>query len=322
MQTLYDLDKKESENALLRKNNEIQHLKIVSQAYDRNLFFFIIGLGIIVIGVVYSRYRQKRKANVLLHEKNELIHLQKEQLKEAVATKDKFFSIIAHDLKSQFNTILGFTEVLDTNYEDYTDEERKKFIGILTKTSKNTFFLLENLLIWAKAQRGSIKIIKEYLNLKELVDISLLVYRGTATLKNIQIQNNISSMQHVYADSETMKIVIGNLIYNAIKFTHKGGEIRLSCKVLDKSVEIYIHDTGVGMSKEVTKKLFRIEESFSTKGTSNEEGTGLGLIICKEFVEKNDGEISIESETGKGSTFIISLPANLPDNKYSSTQLD
>lgn len=307
LSTLYELEKKESENLVLLKDNQIQELKFEKQKELLYLFIVISGFVILLIIFVYYRYRVKSKTNIKLKESNELITRQRELLKETNATKDKFFSIIAHDLRSPFNTILGFAEILQNDYNDISDEERKSIIRLMVKNSKNTLVLVENLLIWARSQKDAIQLQMEYCPLYLLIEESISIYYGTAAIKGIRIRNNVDKDIVIYADAPTIKTVIMNLINNAIKFCNTKDSIEIFAKQFEETTELWIKDTGIGMNSNTVNILFKIEESFSTLGTKNEKGTGLGLIICKEFVEKNGGKIRAESEVGAGSTFIISL---------------
>ena len=242
--------------------------------------------------------------------KNLEITQQFDEIKLLNATKDKFFSIIAHDLKSPFNVILGYADLLSNEYDDFDDTERKQYISEINRSSKSTYTLLENLLTWARTQIGRIKITKETFNLKELINMSIEPYTPNARKKNIQLENSISDDLSIEIDKHTFTTSIGNMVNNAIKFTHDGGQIVIDAISNSNQIEIRIKDSGIGMNHEQIQKLFKIEESFSTRGTKNERGTGLGLILCREFIEKNGGDIKVESEINKGSTFIISLPNN------------
>jgi len=230
------------------------------------------------------------------------------QLKEANATKDKFFSIISHDLRNPFNTILGFSDLLSSKYDEYADDERKKIAEELNNSAKHTYSLLQNLLNWANTQLGRIEINKEVHKVKDLVADSIDPYLSAVANKKIEIFNNIPDDIDLWADIRTVKTVIGNIFNNAYKFTPKGGRITLSVSLEENFVKINISDTGIGIDEKIRNNLFRIDECKSLPGTENEQGTGLGLILCKEFAEKNDGTIEIESELGKGSTFTIILP--------------
>ncbi len=234
----------------------------------------------------------------------------KEKLKKLNKTKDKFFSIIAHDLKAPFNLILGFTRMLAIDYDSFDESEKRKFIAEIGTSAEDTYELLENLLTWAIAQKEGITINKENLNLVDLVQKGIQPYLLIAQKKKIQVEIAIGKEQQVIADSDTLKIIIGNLISNAIKFTPKGGQVKISNQ-LDElgQMNLYIADTGIGMNPVRLKKLLSKQGSGSTTlGTNKEQGTGLGLILCKELVEKNGGSIGVESKEGEGTTFIITLP--------------
>jgi len=245
-----------------------------------------------------------------IEKQNEELKVSEQKLKELNATKDKFFSILAHDLKNPFNIILGYSDMLSEEYEELDDSERKQFISEINKSTKTTFSLLESLLTWARSQQGNIEIVKEEQNLCELVEQAVAPYTPNSRKKNIDIEIDIPKDQLLFADKYTMSIVIGNLVNNAIKFTPDGGCINISRNLNSNHIELLIRDNGVGMTDEQKNKIFKIEENSSTLGTNNEKGTGLGLILCKEFVEKNGGDIRVESEIDKGSVFIITLPIN------------
>lgn len=308
MQTKYDSEKKEKENELLRKNNEIQNLEIAKQTNLRNSFIGVSILVILMIFILLNRFIIKKKANQLLILKNEVISNQRDELKEINSTKDKFFSIISHDLRSPFNVILGFTNLLVEEYNNLDDTQIRKIISSLNSSSQSAFELLANLLTWAQTQTRGIEINKEQLNLKKLVESSIAPYALNASVKNIKIVINVPSESMLSIDKNTSITFIGNLVNNAIKFTPEGGTITIRYHENADNIELHIIDTGVGMTSEIIGKLFKIEESISTRGTNNEKGTGLGLILCKEFINKNGGDISVISEVGKGSEFIITLP--------------
>ncbi len=245
-----------------------------------------------------------------LEEQYQKLQQSEEKLKELNATKDKFFSIVAHDLKNPFNSILGFTQLLMESYDSFDEDERKDFISNINASSETTYKLLENLLTWAKTQQEGTIINKERLILLDSVQKSVEPYLPVAEKKRIQIKTTIEEGQQVFVDSDMLNMVISNIVSNAIKFTPEEGSIHIN-SLSNKSgrVQLLIKDTGVGMNPTQLSKLFKIEENDnSTLGTNNELGTGLGLILCKEFIEKNDGYIEVESEKGKGSTFIITLP--------------
>ena len=232
----------------------------------------------------------------------------REALQELNATKDKFFSIIAHDLRNPFNSIIGFSSLLLSNYDLYDKERVIKFIQRIHNSGESIFKLLENLLQWSRIQTNRMEFTPETINLKQLVDATLSVVTNNAEAKQINLTNLILEDIMIVVDSNMISTVIRNLVSNAIKFTHENGQITISSKLLNDHVEVTISDTGVGMPDDDLKKLFRIDTQFTVPGTANEKGSGLGLILCKEFIEKNNGIIWAESSLGKGSDFKFTLP--------------
>ena len=232
------------------------------------------------------------------------------RLKESNKTKDKFFSIIAHDLKSPFQSMLGFSEMLDNKFDKFDSKKRKQFIGIIHQGLQDTYKLLENLLCWSRSQSGLIDFNPEKINLYLISKEACELLNLSAENKSIKLINKIPERIYIESDIDMLSTVIRNLISNAIKFTPKGGQISIETEIIQHFIKISVKDTGVGISKEIQSKLFDITKNTSTPGTENERGTGLGLIICKEFVEKHGGKICIESEIGKGSTFSFTIPFN------------
>jgi two-component system, sensor histidine kinase and response regulator len=230
------------------------------------------------------------------------------ELQELNATKDKFFSIIAHDLKNPFNTLMGFTELLLNNLDSYSSEKLNEFIGILHDTSRQSYALLENLLDWSRSQTGRIQMLQETIDLYSLTEENINLLNNFAAKKSVTLINDIPAGTQVFADQNMIKTVIRNLLSNAIKYTREQGNITLSLTKNDQGIEYQVKDTGIGIKPENLQKLFRIDVNYSTRGTSDEAGTGLGLILCKEFIAKNGGKIWVESEYGSGSTFKFTLP--------------
>ncbi len=252
-----------------------------------------------------------------IEEQTEKLEIQKEKLENANihltelnSTKDKFFSIIAHDLKNPFNTILGFSELMNLKYDNLPDEKKRRYAEVIYSSSKNIYTLLENLLQWARTQTDKIAFEPASFNINQLVEQNIILLNENLTAKRINVKKEIKESYDVYADSNMINTVIRNLLTNAIKFTNPGGDILISCNKKDGKIKVSIKDTGTGMSAEALEKLFRVDANFSTEGTQGETGTGLGLILCKEFVVKNGGTISVESSPGKGSRFSFTLPAN------------
>ena len=224
--------------------------------------------------------------------------------------KTNYFSIIAHDLHSPFNSILGFSELLIDETKNYNIEEKEKFIRTINSTAKSTLTLLDNLLNWARAQTGNITFNPEKLNLASIIGEIIENSDSTAKIKHISLSQIKSNNIEAYADGNMLKTVLRNLISNAIKFTKQGGNINISVISEQNQVEVSISDNGVGMNDETLKKLFDTSINITSAGTTNERGSGLGLVLCKEFVEKHGGKIWAESEKGKGSDFKFTLPLN------------
>lgn len=236
------------------------------------------------------------------------------RLRELNATKDKFFSIIAHDLKNPFNDLMGFTQLLSMNIDKYDKSKIENFIKIIHQSSKLAYNLLENLLDWSRTQTGNLNFNPEEICINNLIKENIDLLESTASNKSIVIYPEIDCNIDVYADKNMTRTVIRNLISNAIKYTNQGGFIKISAIKKSKFCQINVSDNGMGICEENTSKLFKIDESYTTVGTEREKGTGLGLILCKEFVEKNRGTISVKSELGKGSTFSFTLP--LPELNF------
>ncbi|MDP4172842.1 MAG: PAS domain S-box protein [Bacteroidota bacterium] len=233
-----------------------------------------------------------------------------QQLKETNATKDRFFSFISHDLRSPFSSLLGFSELLIADYDDLSDQEVKRYLEIIGATSRNLYNLLNNLLQFTRFQTGRVQYCPKYVSLLELIERNVELIKGNIIKKELKLTNNIKEEIDLYIDEEMISSVIQNLLTNAIKFTPRKGEIKLSSK-LDKGkneVEISVSDTGIGMDEQTISKLFRIEVIQTTSGTEKESGTGLGLLLTKEAVEKNNGKIYVESIPKEGTTFRFTLP--------------
>ncbi len=230
------------------------------------------------------------------------------ELNELNQSKDKFFSIIAHDLKNPFITLLGFSEILLSDYKDLQSDEVLFFINEMKETADLSFNLLQNLLQWSRSQTGKIEFQPQILNLLSIVEQNVLLVKKSAEKKSILLTNKVISNLEVNADEDMLNTIIRNLLTNAIKFTPRNGQISVEFCINSDSVELRIKDSGVGMSEETVSKLFSLKSTQSSFGTENESGTGLGLILCNEFVEKHGGKILVKSELGKGSTFSFSLP--------------
>lgn len=230
------------------------------------------------------------------------------QLRELNATKDKLLSIIAHDLRSPFNGILGFTDILIENIYDFEIAETEEFVRIINSSAKNTLSLLDNLLNWAKTQTGQISFDPEIIIMSSIIREVIELSHSSAVVKDISLIQNQSDEIKVYADENMLRTVLRNLISNAIKFTKPGGNINIYVISKHNQVEISISDNGVGINDQTLNNLFDISTTTTSYDTANEKGSGLGLVLCKEFVEKLGGNIWAESEVGKGSDFKFTLP--------------
>ncbi|MEE4197173.1 MAG: PAS domain S-box protein [Bacteroidales bacterium] len=237
-----------------------------------------------------------------------------QNLKKANATKDMFFSILAHDLRSPMGNIMQFTSLLDLNFDTFDDEDKRSYIRLVKDLSEKTFDLLENLLAWSRVQLNKMDFTPEKVNLKDIAEETLDIFEENLKNKNIHFINNINTSTYVFANEESIKLVFRNLLSNAIKFTPQKGKIEITAQRIKNPdtgrshYKICFKDTGVGIPKDKISKIFDADRNFSTKGTNNEKGTGLGLILCKEFIEKNNGKISVSSTLGKGSQFCFTLP--------------
>jgi signal transduction histidine kinase len=322
-------DKKRLEEALeLEKQKNLFANTIISVVV-------VVSVGIIAVGIFLYRYRIRSRANKILTIKNEEIRQQKaeieaqrdyieeknkeisqaleqiqkqnEQLEELNFTKDKFFSIIAHDLRSPINSLLGFTNLLSNYADSMTTEEVKKISNDLNKSLHNVLQLIEDLLTWARSQMNKVdfKPDKLALNqvLQEELDLALILFQK----KEIDLEAQLQADLQAFADADHIKFIFRNLLTNALKFTNRNGKVIAKAYENEKKIYIQVIDNGVGIPQAIQEKMFQLDAIKSTKGTDNEKGTGLGLVLCKEFVRKNGGDIWVESKEGKGSCFTFFL---------------
>lgn len=234
------------------------------------------------------------------------------ELNTLIASKDKFFSIIAHDLKGPVGNLNSFLSFMTENYDSISKEEFRQDIRLLEKSSQKIKDLLENLLTWARSQKGDIQYKPENFSISQIVQAAILLLETTANHKKISLLNKIADNLRGYFDYQMITTVIRNLVSNAIKYSLESGTITISGREFENTIEIIVEDTGIGMSPTTASNLFKIDvKHFSTEGTYGEKGTGLGLILCKEFIDKHSGKIWVESEVGKGSKFIFSIPRSV-----------
>ncbi len=264
---------------------------------DRFLFLILICSSLIISVLM----------GMILHAVNR-IRKSERNLARLNATKDKLFGIIAHDLRSPFNTLLGFTDILDEQFESLSDLEVRNMLRSLRKTTGETYELLSNLLNWSQLQRGSITTQPQSTSMQELADHSLRLAEGAAHKKGITLINLTSMDHYAFCDEQTCSLILNNILSNAIKFTPRNGTVTVESHVEGDRIALSVTDTGIGIPEEEISRLFSLRQTRTRKGTENETGTGLGLILCKEFAALNGGSIQVSSPEGGGSRFTLILP--------------
>lgn len=308
LQEEFQHESKEKEILLLQKENSLQ------KQFQNSLIIISFLLLVAVISI-FIGYRSKRKVNHFLKSRNEEVTNQKdelqrlnEQLKDLDRTKNKLFSVIAHDLKSPFQGLLGLTEIITEEYDELSEEEIKNYASLMKDSANGIYKLLENLLEWARLQRDLIDFEIESIDLNRIVSDILEIQNSNAVSKKINVNNNIEPNTFIDADKNMIKTILRNLISNAIKFTSEKGEIELSANNKTDFIEVCVRDSGIGIPNTLIEKLFVLGEKTSRPGTDGETSTGLGLILCKEYVEKHQGIIKIESKINFGTKICFSIP--------------
>ncbi|MBT5426200.1 MAG: hypothetical protein HOK84_08395 [Bacteroidetes bacterium] len=300
----------------------------IKAEFPETTAFKILIIGILtffILLIIYLRFvflrQQKNRLNLLFNSRTleleqkgtELIKeieqrkQTEQQLLDANSTKDKFFSIIAHDLRSPFSSLLGITSILNQEWDEYSESKKLEFVSLIRKNLENTYRLLINLLDWSRLQRGIIKPVFDNIDLFLLVEKVIVEVGPEAANKNIMISNFVPGSHKAFADAFMVSTLFRNLVSNAIKFTPTNGQIQISASVEDSMVTCCVKDTGVGMNEEVLSHLFSMNQQSLKKGTQGEKGTGLGLIVCKEFVQLLGGELTVISSPEGGSTFCFTL---------------
>ena len=259
---------------------------------------------------LWHEVQRRSQAEEELQALNQQFRDTNQHLEDTNASKDTFFSILAHDLRNPFTVLLGLTEMLGEELERYTQDQLKAIIQRLHRSSKNVYALLTNLLEWSRLERGLLTCEPRAFAVDEAVHRNILLFNPQAEQKRIRVSCYVSAGIMANADAKMIDTVIRNLLSNAVKFTESGGTIEITAHKNSHNVELIVSDTGIGMSQDALSKLFRIDQKTVQTGTAGEEGTGLGLILCKEFVEKNRGDLRVESTVGQGTTFIMSLPTS------------
>ncbi len=318
----YTFKVKGSNNDRVWNNKEISINIIILPPWWRSIYAYIVYLIIIVLAiVVYIKMRERKlkhdkknleqkvlERTIQIEEQNRLIVSKNQELKELISTKDKLFSIIGHDLGNQFNIIVGFLEVLVSDFKKLDSGKIEYHLINISNSSKYAYNLLENLLTWARMKTNLIQYNPEIFNINNKINESIKLFEGAFANKKIKIEVFLEEKINIYADVNMFSTVFRNLVANAIKFTNEDGNISVAVKHSNNFCEVSVKDTGVGISEENMRKIFRIDSKHKTLGTKGEKGTGLGLILCKEFIEKQHGKIWVESVVGKGSIFSFTLP--------------
>ncbi|MEI6577484.1 MAG: ATP-binding protein [Bacteroidota bacterium] len=282
---------------ILSADKQLKYLLVTATPQISNTGAFLGTFG------VFRDITERKKAEAVLN-------VYTNELKESNVTKDNFFTIIAHDLKNPFNAILGLTDILISDVNSLENKEIEATLKIIKNSSESAFELLEDLLLWANAQTGVIKYKPEQINLHNIVYEIETLLEAQAKRKNIRLSNLVSDDDIAFGDNYMIQTVVRNLLSNAIKFTHTGGQVKITAERQDTHLKIIIKDSGIGIEQKNLLLLFNIDKKYSSLGTNAERGTGLGLILCKDFVEKNGGEIGVSSEPGLGSTFFFTIPCN------------
>jgi PAS domain S-box-containing protein len=251
--------------------------------------------------------KHQQKLESLVNERTSELKHTNQKLKKINETKDKLFSVIGHDLRGVFTSLLGCSDLLIESIQNNNLEKYQYMIFHMNSAAKSGYLLLENLLIWARSQNNQLLFKPSEIHFSAFIDDVIASMRSLAQIKNITLKNNCCKKVYCYADENRLRAIIRNLVSNAIKFSYPGGEVEITATIKEKELEITVSDHGVGMSGEIKRKLFSAD-SGTLQGTEREQGTGLGLLLCFEFVEKHQGRIWVESEEGKGSKFIFTLP--------------
>lgn len=321
LEIIYDIDIKNAENLRLQEANALKEKMILNQRrlLIISVFAVIVVAGLLIyLGIVYRKLKIKNLLLEDLHNKvvhkqhqitkqNNLLDAQKKDLEKANKTKDKFFSIISHDLRGPFTSLIGLLGLLLEEFDQMSDEEKKESITGLQQTSVNTFNLLENLLEWSQVQRGLIKNQPSEIIIRNVADKAISMLSFSIKMKQHTVINNAPVLKFS-VDFNLLLSVFINLLNNSIKFTPAGGTIRIDGEKSEDVIRITITDNGIGIPKQQQNTLFKLGESYRQAGTDHETGTGLGLVTAKEFITLMGGEISVQSTEGKGSTFSITLP--------------
>ncbi len=312
--TLYD-EKKAQQIRMLekkygteKKEALVENQKIV-MLFEVCIFSLLLLTAVFIIWFYKNRNTIMKRKNSELENKNIVISEQNKKLTELNTTKDKLFSIIGHDLKNPFQSLKGFSNILMQDFKELRENEIKEYLGYIYEASDSGNRLLQNLLDWSRSETGNLKYEPEMFYLYEIFEEAVGLTANNALQKEISVETKVSNSLEVFCDRNMIYTVLRNLLSNAIKFSYRGSKINICSIQKDSIVEISITDSGIGMTETTINDLFKLGKLASQDGTECEKGTGLGLFLCKEFVEKNKGSIRVESTPGRGSAFIFTLPA-------------
>ncbi|MCK5856747.1 MAG: tetratricopeptide repeat-containing sensor histidine kinase [Bacteroidales bacterium] len=298
------------QNKHLEKQNGLKQALIQKHKYLNALIAFALLLTILILLFTYSMYNKTKRLNVVLQAKNEEISKQKEEFQLLNGQLNKLISIIAHDLKAPFNSLLGLLGELDTNSTQYTEDEKNAIIKSLLQNTRSTYQLLENLMEWSISKTGILKMTTKKVNLLQLINEVLQLNKIQIENKMLVINNQVNPHADVFADRKMTYTILTNLINNAIKFTHSSGIIIISTETTSDFIKIIINDNGIGIEQKYLANIFSIDSDYQMRGTENEYGTGLGLKVVAEFARRMNGKVKVESELNKGTIFTIELPIN------------
>lgn len=301
------LNSKDFETKIKERENEIKIQKLRQNLLIVFSVIVILVAGTFMLIFIFKNQKKKKLLNEL-HEKNDIISTQIKELESLNLEKDRLFSIIGHDLRTPFNTILGFGELIREDYATLSKDEILMYSNFIVQSSKHTLALLENLLIWAKLQQNRIIFNPKDLHLQKLIQDVTLFFHDPLKNRKLKINVTVAEFSNIHADEEMLKTIFRNLISNAIKFCNEEGTIEISSIMTPKGYRITVRDNGIGMPQDVIEKLFQFDVNVIKPGTNNEKGSGMGLIICKEMVEKHGGTLWVESSEGVGTSFHFTIP--------------
>jgi len=308
----YEQEIKDREIAQLHNESQVQRML-------NKLFIIFIAITIILVVLITVNLRSKKKTNQVLADRNEQISTALNKLSESEKelqtlnkSKDKIFTVVAHDLRNPVAAVTGFSELLYENFEQFPAETQKEYLLQIVQGTQRIQNLLENLLVWARAQMKAVKYEPDRVRLKDVVEECIRELKANLDHKKVACQVQIGDDCVVFADKTMLYTVFRNLIMNAVKFSFPGGRIWINSETADGRCTCTVSDEGIGIQPEIQEKIFDANEVVSTPGTTGESGSGLGLVICREFLEMNHGSITVESEPGNGASFIVQLPVNKP----------